>query len=204
MPLARTCKSPWEIDRVAFEFAAQHAGNCFEPDPHPIRKAEDLRALKDHLSLWASLWLESGLTKTSRACSGSSCPEVHLHDPSNITPVPFKRHQSKAHLKLAKAPGVPSPFFPGILLSRKLPNTQRKRICCFKRTMVEKNGESTPRKLAKADLPKACERIWTKGILHLGILSDKNWLSCPSLEKKLALGLTTGKPSGKTCSGEIH
>ena len=42
-------------------------------------------------------------------------------------------------------PAVPSPFFPGILLSRKPPETQGKRILLLKRTMVEKNGESTPR-----------------------------------------------------------
>ena len=43
-------------------------------------------------------------------------------------------------------PGVPSPFFPGILLSRKPPKT-RESGCFLKRTMVEKNGESTPRVL---------------------------------------------------------
>ena len=40
---------------------------------------------------------------------------------------------------------VPSPFFPGILLSRKPPDTQEKKLYFLKRTMVGKNGESTPR-----------------------------------------------------------
>ena len=36
--------------------------------------------------------------------------------------------------------GVPSPFFPGILLSKKPPKTLAKQIRFLKRTMVEKNG----------------------------------------------------------------
>ena len=44
--------------------------------------------------------------------------------------------------------GVTSPFFPGILLSRKPSETQGKRIRFLERMMVEKNGESTPRLLA--------------------------------------------------------
>ena len=39
--------------------------------------------------------------------------------------------------------GVPSPFVAGILLSRKPPETQGKRIRFLERTMVEKNGEDT-------------------------------------------------------------
>ena len=38
-------------------------------------------------------------------------------------------------------PVRPSPFFPGILLSRKPPQTQENRIRFLKRTMVEKNGK---------------------------------------------------------------
>ena len=37
--------------------------------------------------------------------------------------------------------GVPSPFFPGILLSSKLPETQGKRIRFLERRMVAKNGQ---------------------------------------------------------------
>ena len=43
--------------------------------------------------------------------------------------------------------GVPSPFFPGILLSTKPPKIQGKQLFLFKRTMVEENAESTPRML---------------------------------------------------------
>ena len=41
---------------------------------------------------------------------------------------------------------LPSPFFPGILVSRKTPETQRNGRFS-KRTMLGKNGESTLRKV---------------------------------------------------------
>ena len=40
---------------------------------------------------------------------------------------------------------LPFPIILSVLLSRKPPETQGKRIRCLERTMVEKNGESTPR-----------------------------------------------------------
>ena len=43
--------------------------------------------------------------------------------------------------------GVPSPFFPGIILSREPSQTQDKNGMCLERPMVENNGESTPRKM---------------------------------------------------------
>ena len=47
-----------------------------------------------------------------------------------------------------KVLGVASPFFSGILLSRKPPKTLGKRLV-FERTMAEKNGESTTRKVPR-------------------------------------------------------
>ena len=51
---------------------------------------------------------------------------------------------STEHVAL-EALGVPSPFFPGILLSRKPPLKPRENGRSLERTMVEKNGKSTPR-----------------------------------------------------------
>ena len=56
--------------------------------------------------------------------------------------------------------GVPSPFFPGILLFRKPSKTQGKQIRLLTRTMV-KNGESTPRTLGTCTLAVAHQKSHT-------------------------------------------
>ena len=43
---------------------------------------------------------------------------------------------------------LPSPFFLGILLSKKPPDSQGKRIRFLNRTIIAKKGESTPRRIA--------------------------------------------------------
>ena len=51
------------------------------------------------------------------------------------------KSRTKIHRKKStRILGVPSPFFPGILLSRKPPETRGKRIRFLERTRVEKNG----------------------------------------------------------------
>ena len=68
--------------------------------------------------------------------------------------------------------GVPSPFFPGILLSRKPPKNLWGNGRCLKRTIAEKHVKSTPRvaafrfdysswrRLKKSEMPKTDFSRW--------------------------------------------
>ena len=77
-------------------------------------------------------------------------------------------------------------------LSRKPPETQRKRIRFLERTMVEKNGESTPSfcfRIPSVQLPRfETKRVHKTTITYLRSCIIQNWL--------LAILLVRGEPYG--------
>ena len=100
---------------------------------------------------------------------------------------------------------VDSPFFPEILLFRKRTNT-RKNSRFLKRTMVEKNGESTPRRLPQISglghnmsrFPRARDRGSGKPWFELVFVGGK-WASTPPPNLTNPTTKVEAEPSGCPC-----